>query len=222
MHRFRVRKRAGEEHHGSKLAAGIQKGKADQIVLNGGSELGLSQEQSAGLELQKEGRSTFWDWARGRWDKTVYTKAVSVVDLGIFLLGFGNHEQRPSQVLQAVLLRHYQNHSFPGTNADMQATIKEHFVFTLSKISIQPNLAMQPENWKLQPDAETLLFFSETAQIHQPRKSSNLLEAAVQEILGQCQGSRSTMGEMIIQNHGTKLKKPAHTRQILHIRILPL
>lgn len=84
MHRSRVRKRAGEEHHGSKLAAGIQKGKADQIVLNGGSELGLSQEQSVGLELQKEGRSTFWDWARSRWDKTAYTKALSVVDLGIF------------------------------------------------------------------------------------------------------------------------------------------
>ena len=61
MHRSRVRKRAGEEHHGSKLVAGIQKGKADQIVLNGGSELGLSQEQSVGLELQKEERSTFWD-----------------------------------------------------------------------------------------------------------------------------------------------------------------
>lgn len=42
MHRSRVRKRAGEEHHGSKLASGIQKGKADQIVLNGGSELGRS------------------------------------------------------------------------------------------------------------------------------------------------------------------------------------
>ena len=125
MHRSRVRKRAGEEHHGSKLASGIQKGKADQIVLNGGSELGLSQEQSVGLELQKEGRSTLWDWARGRWDKTAYTKAVSVVDLRIFARVWKPWtEALASQVLQAVLLWHYQNHSFPQTNAETQATSK--------------------------------------------------------------------------------------------------
>ena len=61
MHRPRVRRRAGEEDLRSKLAAGIQKGKENHEVLHGGSELGLSQEQSVGLELQKEGRSTFWD-----------------------------------------------------------------------------------------------------------------------------------------------------------------
>lgn len=59
MHRPRIRKRAGEERHRSTLAAGIQKRKTDQERLNGGSELGLSHEQSSGLKLQEERRSTF-------------------------------------------------------------------------------------------------------------------------------------------------------------------
>lgn len=44
---------------GKLLAAGTQKRKASQERLNEGSELGLSHEQSLGLELQKEGRCAF-------------------------------------------------------------------------------------------------------------------------------------------------------------------
>lgn len=61
VHRPRIRKRAGEECHRSKLVAGNQKRKANQEVLNGGRKLGLSQEGILGSELQKGGKNTFWD-----------------------------------------------------------------------------------------------------------------------------------------------------------------
>lgn len=49
-----------QEHHMSKLAAGIQKRKAGWARLNGGNELERRYEQRLDSGLQKEGRNALW------------------------------------------------------------------------------------------------------------------------------------------------------------------